>query len=171
MEPLPPFSLKPHLTHEVFFCLKSNKPLSLFFCFWGLKRFKSSLALVMKILLLFTLLTITLNSTASNSAKTTIISKVDNSFFPDSKKDIASVLSNKVFKKYQDYNITRISQGEMRESIAYFVSLEKPFSESPLKLCFIFMSKKMHEWNQIGSVEKCKQDSICSCEQKIQFRN
>jgi len=118
----------------------------------------------MKILLLFTLLSITLNSLASDSTKTTILPKVNNSFFPDAKKDIASVLSNKVFRKYLDYNITRVSQGEMRESMAYFVSLEKPFSDNPLKLCFIFMSKKSHEWNQIGSVEKCKQDSICSCE-------
>ena len=119
----------------------------------------------MKILLLFTLLTITLNSIASDSAKTTIIPKVDNSFFPDTKKDIISVLSNKVFKKYLDHDIIQVTQGEMRESMAYFVSLRKPFSDNPIKLCFVFMSKKKHEWEQAGSVEKCKQDSICSCNQ------
>lgn len=110
------------------------------------------------------LLSITLNSIASDSTKTTIHPKAENSFFTDTKKDIALVLSNKIFKKYLDYNIARVSQGEMRESIAYFVSLERPFSESPIKLCFIFMSKKADEWKQIGTVEKCKQDSICSCE-------
>ena len=118
----------------------------------------------MKLLLLFTLLTITLNSIASDSTKTATIPKVDNSFFTDAKKDISSVLSNKVFKKYLDYNITKVSQGEFRESMAYFVSLEKPFREKSLRLCFKFMSKKAHEWEQVGSVDKCNQDSICSCD-------
>lgn len=88
---------------------------------------------------------------------------VDKTFFPSAKKDIEVVLSHKAFSSYSDYNITNIRQGEMGESMAYFVSLQKPFETSPLTLCFIFMSKEPQKWELNGSVEKCKSNASCSC--------
>lgn len=88
---------------------------------------------------------------------------VDKSMFPNAKKDIEVVLDHKIFSSYLDHNITNIRQGEIGESMAYFVSLEKPFESSPLTLCFIFMSKESQKWELRGPVEKCKSKKPCSC--------
>ena len=88
---------------------------------------------------------------------------VDKSMFPSAKKDIEVVLDHKIFSSYLGHNITNIRQGEIGESMAYFVSLEKPFERSPLTLCFIFMSKESQKWELKGPVEKCKSKEPCSC--------
>ena len=89
--------------------------------------------------------------------------ETDKTFFPTAKKDIETVLSNKIFSSYYEYNITNIAQGEIGESMAYFISLEKPFEAKPVRLCFIFLSKGNQDWNLRGSVEKCADKTICSC--------
>jgi hypothetical protein len=110
----------------------------------------------MKCLLLFVVLS--LNFVKAENPKNT-----DKTFFPNAKKDIEIILGHKVFSSYQEYNITNVHQGEMGESMAYFVSLEKPFETSPVRLCFIFMSKGGQNWNMHGSVNQCKDKDLCAC--------
>ena len=108
--------------------------------------------------LLFFFLVLSLGLAKAESPKI-----IDKTMFPNAKKDIESILNHKVFSSYQDYNITNVHQGELGESMAYFVSLERPFEALPVRLCFIFMSKGGQKWDLHGSVNKCKHKEHCDC--------
>lgn len=64
------------------------------------------------------------------------------SYFNNSKKDIAEVLSNSIFERYMDHTVVSLRQGEIGEAQAYFVRLEKPFSSTGDGVCINFRGTK-----------------------------
>lgn len=82
--------------------------------------------------------------------------KTDRTFFRSARGDIAAVLANKIFRDYGEYNIVNIRQGEMGESMAYFVRLEKPFQTGEKPLCFQFTSPGKHVWKLDTAPYPCK---------------
>ncbi len=67
----------------------------------------------------------------SLSLAKTVAPKKDETLFPSAQKDIVAILDHQIFKAYRDHNIISVRQGEIGESMAYFVRLEQPFNTPP----------------------------------------
>ena len=81
-------------------------------------------------------------------SKTSLITKnvqkkrtpsADINYFADASADLQKLLAHHVFKSYAEYTIDNVRQGEIGESQAYFVRLEKPFSATSEGMCFVFL--------------------------------
>lgn len=77
--------------------------------------------------------------------------------FAASRKEIAAVLANPVFKKYSDFFIANIRHGEgPGHSDTFFVVLEKAFASPAEKACLMFQSHKANKWQLVGKEGDCK---------------
>ena len=74
------------------------------------------------------------------------------SYIDDSKKDLISLLSHSVFKKYKTYTIENIRHGELGEAQAFFVRLVSPFKDSSKGLCLTFRGTE----ELVGKARSCK---------------
>ena len=63
-----------------------------------------------------------------------------NAYFTNSAKDVAAVLENPVFARYQAFTIGHIRQGELGQAQAYFVRLVKPFNIVDKGVCLDFVN-------------------------------
>jgi hypothetical protein len=63
-------------------------------------------------------------------------------YFTGASKDIALMLANPIFKNFPDYTIDNVRQGEIGESLAYFVRLAKPFGGDSHGICLQFLGAK-----------------------------